>query len=325
MEKPENQGSENKGDEQPIGVHRTAGWYFSSTARRCVRPIPSLAIVLFGCLTGTTAPAQDTAPGQRPAIQPASDQPASNPGSAPQWVTSETGDLPVILSAPHGGRAAIPDVPPRSGDGIRLFRTVRDTNTDRLAEDLADALERHAGKRPYVVIARFSRKSIDANRRASDAYESPAARPIYDRYHHALAAAKQDIADRFGRGLLLDLHGQAAEPDAIFRGTQNGATAKHLVDRFGAAALRGPHSLFGRIHHRGIRVIPAVGSDAREASRYDGGYIVRHYGSGRGGHLDAIQLELGRSFRTTPTVLNQTADSLAAAITEFAERYLPTK
>ena len=48
-------------------------------------------------------------------------------------------------------------MPERKGDGASRFNPRSDSNTDILAEKLADALEQKLGKRPYVVIARFHR------------------------------------------------------------------------------------------------------------------------------------------------------------------------
>ena len=56
-------------------------------------------------------------------------------------VATERGELPIILSAPHGGRLAISGVPDRTGKDVPKFRTTQDVNTDRLVESVADAIE----------------------------------------------------------------------------------------------------------------------------------------------------------------------------------------
>ncbi|MGV2432747.1 MAG UNVERIFIED_CONTAM: N-formylglutamate amidohydrolase [Rickettsiaceae bacterium] len=78
------------------------------------------------------------------------------------------------------------------------------------------------GGKPFVVIAHFSRKYLDANRDAANAYEHPIAKTYYDAYHAALADAKKTIEKKWGYGLLLDLHATGAKRDTIFRGTNNG-------------------------------------------------------------------------------------------------------
>lgn len=235
-------------------------------------------------------------------------------------VTTKAGDLPIILSAPHGGREAIAGVPERRGQGVKLFNPESDSGTDRLTLALADAIEKKTGKRPFLVIARFHRKYVDANRPPVDAYEAKEAKPTYEAYHHALAEARQQVVRRWGHGILLDIHGQGAESKSIFRGTHNGKTTTHLISRFGPEAISGKKGLFGQLAEQGFAVIPAVDSTDRE-TRYEGGYTVQTYGSAVGGTLDAIQLEFGKDLRTSETA--ETAAKLANSIASFAQTYLP--
>ena len=87
-------------------------------------------------------------------------------------ITVQKGNIPIVLSAPHGGRYLISGVPERNGKQItRNFITQRDANTSELAEDLSLALEKRFGAKPYLIIARFDRKYLDANRRPDEAYE----------------------------------------------------------------------------------------------------------------------------------------------------------
>src|SRR5690349_14309311 len=73
------------------------------------------------------------------------------PASSDALITATRGDLPIILTAPHGGTLDVPDAPPRKDTRARTFVALRDTNTADLTERLADAIERELGKRPYVV------------------------------------------------------------------------------------------------------------------------------------------------------------------------------
>jgi N-formylglutamate amidohydrolase len=248
--------------------------------------------------------------------------PADTRAAEGNSVSVESGNLPLILTAPHGGGGAIDGVPAREGKGVRQFNRKSDWNTARVAEALADALEKKLGERPYVVIARFHRRYIDANRPARDAYETPAAKATYDAYHAAIVEARRDVAARWGRGLLLDIHGQAMLPDAVIRGTRNGKTTSALIDRFGRKTLIGENSLFGQLAGQGFKVVPPVGSDDREVPSYNGGHTVQTYGSGDGGSIDAIQLELGRKLREAGAI-GKTAEGLANAIAAFAKDHLP--
>lgn len=77
-------------------------------------------------------------------------QSRDNPPAAP-FVTFERGDLPIILSAPHGGRGTIFGASKRTGSNVTSFNASSDFNTDRLTNELANVLEKRFGKRPYVV------------------------------------------------------------------------------------------------------------------------------------------------------------------------------
>lgn len=238
-------------------------------------------------------------------------------------VTSINGDMPIILSAPHGGREAVPEVPPRQGKGVEFFKSQADSHTAQLTEELADAIAQQTGKRPYVVIARFHRKFIDANRAPEGAYESDQAKPVYDAYHAALAAARKEMMARWGSGIVLDLHGQATALTTIFRGTRDGKTTTHLTKHFGRESLIGEKSLFGNLARQGFNVQPPIDSEKPE-EQYNGGHIVVTYGSASGGTIDAIQLELGTHLRSTEQ-RTKTAEKMARAIAAFANEFLPKK
>ncbi len=237
------------------------------------------------------------------------------------WVTVWAGALPIILAAPHGGRRAILGVPVRRGIGVPRFRTSRDKNTDELAEKVARKLEQSLGARPFLIIARFERRFVDANRASENAYEAEAARPYYKIYHRALEHACAQIRQRWGRGLLLDIHGQAAEAETIFRGTDNGKSVAALEGRFGRSALVGAKSIFAQLERRGYKIAPATTSTEAE-QRYTGGYTTRTYGSHRGTGVDAIQLEIGARLRAQSN-LERTAADLAESVKVFAVEYLP--
>lgn len=246
----------------------------------------------------------------------------AQPTDTDRFITVRPGTLPIILSAPHGGKKAVPGVDVRKGTGVAKFAIVRDEHTAELTEKLADAIEKKLGGKPYVVIARFERKYIDANRPAKDAYESDKAKPYYDAYHKALKTAHHDVQTKWRSGLLLDIHGQSADPDAIFRGTAGSKTVTHLIDRHGKLAVTGPKSVLGVLAKKGYVVIPSNDSSDKEDKRFGGGFNVQTYGSAAGGTIDAIQFELGMKLRQ-PKNADQTAKDIADAIAIFAKEYLP--
>jgi len=245
---------------------------------------------------------------------------AQTSASGHQLLTLWAGSLPIILAAPHGGREAIPGVAPRRGVGVAQFAVERDSNTAELAEAVAVKLRERLGATPFLVIARFERKFVDANRAAAAAYESPEAKPYYDGYHRALRDAVAHTRQKWGGGLLLDIHAQGAQPEAIYRGTDNGRSVIAMQQRHGKAALTGPKSILGYLAAKEYRILPDLAGSERE-TRYTGGYTTRIYGSHRDTKIDAIQLELGSSLRAKAN-LQRTAGDLAQAIEVFAREFL---
>lgn len=233
------------------------------------------------------------------------------------------GTLPVIVSAPHGGRTKVPGVPERLGVGVAQFATGLDSFTAELADLFAGELEKKLGGKPWVVIARFERKFIDANRPPAGAYESDAAKPYYDAYHGPLEAACKAVKDTHGRGLLLDIHGQGTYPDTICRGTQNGKSIKLLKERYGWAAVTGKRSVLGQMERGGYKVLPKCDADesTKEDPKYVGGYMVQTYGSHTGYAIDAIQFEFGTRLRDRD-LYPKTAKDLADAVAVFHDAFL---
>lgn len=223
-------------------------------------------------------------------------------------VISSEGSLPLLLTVPHDGDEAIGWVPARTNGA-----TVRDLGTRPLAEKVASLLERQLQGRPRMVIARFSRKYLDANRPEQDAMQSAEALPAYRAYHAEIARHVSELRAAFPRGaLLLDIHGQSEELNTTFRGTRAGLTVRALVQRHGTQALQGEQSLLGALASKGYTVHPAPGAASLEEDRrFAGGHTVATYGSHQPGGIDAIQLEFGRNQRTSGSLPEHLAEAIA--------------
>ncbi|MPZ78773.1 MAG: hypothetical protein GEU77_19910 [Deltaproteobacteria bacterium] len=140
-------------------------------------------------------------------------------------------------------------------------------------------------------------------------------------FHSGIDDACKQVRSVWGRGLLLDIHGQGTEAEVIFRGTGNGRSVAGVVQRFGHEALTGANSIFGQLALRGYKSLPDVGGNEGE-TRYTGGYTTRTYGSHHGTGIGAIQLEFGTRLRARAN-LDKTAAAVADAIAIFASEYLP--
>jgi N-formylglutamate amidohydrolase len=228
------------------------------------------------------------------------------------------GSMPVILTVPHDGGDPLNGVPKRT-KGV----TVRDLGTRALAERTASLIEERTGKNPYLVIAKFGRKYMDANRAEQDALESPGAVPAYRAYHMNIARFIAAMSERYPDGaILIDLHGQSKYPDTIFRGTRSGLTVTSLIKKHGKASIQGEGSILGTLQSRGYQVFPTLQDESiQEHPRFSGGYTVCSYGSHTGKGIDAIQLEFGKTSRANPRLPEDFAD----AILTFLQTYCNEK
>lgn len=239
-------------------------------------------------------------------------------------VQTVRGELPIILSAPHDGNRGLPDLQPRTGQGLVAqpggFVTARDTGTAPLAEQLFQGLEKRFGRKPHLVVNRLHRKYMDPNRAPKEAYEQDSAKRIYEQYHDFLDQACREVKGKYHAGLLLDIHGQGSRADTVFRGTKDGLTVQLLRERFGEPSHGGEESFFAMLRRRKFTVHPDP-LDGSEQAGFTGGFIVRNYGSHSMYGIDAMQLEFGNRYRVAEN-RESAAAVLTDAVAEYAAKYL---
>jgi len=228
------------------------------------------------------------------------------------------GDLPIVITAPHGGTSAIPGSEERKDTSLPQFVTVLDTRTDELARVTASEVEKCFGKKPWVIIAKFSRKYADANRPIMYGAESDAAKVQHKLYHDSVRKAVDSVRTKFHKGILVDFHGQAADKEIVFRGTQNLKSVGEVSNDI----LSGEKSFLGVLEKSGVKIVPdASHPREKEHPKFDGGYTVQTYGSGHADGIFAVQLEFGGIYRSANAIL-ETARKLAAALKSHVDTFL---
>ena len=125
-----------------------------------------------------------------------------------KYIEYFAGNLPIILSVPHGGREIPSEIPDRSWGTM-----VTDDNTYEMSKVLMDTMEARFGARPHVILCRLKRRKLDANRDSLEAaQENRFAHRAWQEYHYYIGSAKKKIESEFGSGLFLDIHGHGANP-----------------------------------------------------------------------------------------------------------------
>jgi N-formylglutamate amidohydrolase len=226
------------------------------------------------------------------------------------------------LTAPHAGKpiSKIPGVPIRTGKGVKKFSIRWDSNTNEIIRIVEKEIEKYINRKPYVVMAKFSRKYADANRDPTSAFESYQAMPFYFRYQNAVQDFVNEVKTKWGKGILIDIHGQSKRPSVIWRGTLNGKSLTYFINCNGWDTIYGSKGLLGILKQKGYTIYPSE-PYGKEAP-YNGGYTIAKYGSHTDNGIDAIQLEIGSNFRSNNTVLTKFSKDLAKAIIIFYQEII---
>lgn len=136
------------------------------------------------------------------------------------------GNVNIILSAPHGGNLMPENVPDRTDNILNRYlnskdgacyeppryklSVTKDSRTDEFTENIANELSMMANLKPFIVIGKWHRKKVDFNREIIEAtLNHPEVIPAYENYHVNLNNTINQVNNRYGKGLLIDIHGHS--------------------------------------------------------------------------------------------------------------------
>jgi hypothetical protein len=220
-------------------------------------------------------------------------------------------NLPVILTAPHGGRLMPQEIPNRK---YGFF--YHDEFTKELILDIKNEYYKYSGKYPHVIICNLHRKKLDANRNIEEAAQGNIhAIKAWDEYQKYINLAKKTVTDQYKAGLLLDIHGYGREGEIIILGYSiSGNVFNTLSDEeinklmirkrssisslagstkmSYSALLHGSSSLGTLFEEYLYPAVPSLKNPKPGSSEYfGGGFTVYSHGSFNGGKIDAILIE----------------------------------
>jgi len=122
-----------------------------------------------------------------------------------KWNSLLQGNMPLVISAPHGGLNNLETVPDRTCDDAV---TVTDVNTADLAVEIAERLQADHGLTPYLVICNISRKDVDQNREPeAGTCGNEKMQRSWVEFHGLIDGALKEAVERYGFCLYIDLHG----------------------------------------------------------------------------------------------------------------------
>lgn len=258
------------------------------------------------------------------------------------YVEYIAGNLPIILSAPHGGSLQPSSIPDRDCEGCV---TINDAYTKLITEGIAEKIHAITACYPHVVINLLHRKKFDANRDIEDAADgNVSVEQSWYAYHDFIELAGSQIADHYDRGLFIDLHGHAhtiqrielgylmsredlQESDEVLNSnpyTEESSIRTLVEDNWQALShaelLRGAESLGTILDEKGFPAVPSFADPYPQGNEpfFQGGYNTRRHGSVDDlGHIDAIQIEMNQDIRFDEAARAVLIDSMAQAILEY--------
>ena len=249
------------------------------------------------------------------------------------------GNLPIILSAPHGGDEK-PSYMKTRTKGV----FDKDDFTLELTEEIVKEFYNQTKKTPYAVIATISREKVDINREPNEAYEEENASIPYNQFHFLINSSRKQIEKVFGKGIYIDIHGQSHPKgylefgylldndilklhESNLREYQNKSSISTLSN-FSKESfldqLRGPHSLGSLMTNQGYDSIPSVKLPyASDGNYFEGAYDTIRYGSLDKGNINGIQIEFPYlGCRDTKESREACAKAFVEAILKFIEIHL---
>ena len=253
------------------------------------------------------------------------------------YIEYDPGDLPIVLSVPHGGTLRPEEIPDRLHE-----LTDNDWAILAFAQQVGAEIERITGRPPHLIVNHLDRVKLDPNRSEAEATAgNPWSEQAWREYHAFIDQAEKSAVQECGRGHYFDLHSNGQEGFLIQLGF--GLTLAQLdqpdkaLDRPSVAAyaslrrlattpgislsrlVRGDLGLGALLKTAGYRVIPSATEPLPTTDPYfNGGYSIRAHGSQSEGGIDATQVEvsydlLRDNFRA------RLAHALAQAIVDFVD------
>ena len=235
--------------------------------------------------------------------------PASQFGTS-SYVEYIPGDLPLILSAPHGGKLKPDEIPSRSY-GV----TGSDAYTQELTQAIAEDIYSRGGRRPHLIISHLHRSKLDPNREVIEAAQGNAiAIRAWEEYHGFIEKTRQAVIKKHGIAFLIDMHGQSHKGERVELGYLHTPTeiaqSAEVLNSPGFIAkssiallvkksqlhysqlLYGEQSIGGLLAASGYRCTPSPQMPVPDEPYFKGGYTTARHCTGQ---TTGFQLEANRS------------------------------
>ena len=203
------------------------------------------------------------------------------------YIVKQEGNIPVLLSAPHGGDLKPKIIKDRQGNS---FKTDADTWTIEILKLVNNELKLMWGT-PYYIYSNLHRSKLDFNREFYEATDSNTTLiPIYNSYHDFLSKTSVKVIPKL---LIVDIHGHTHSENMIELGygidyTELEELKNIKNNRYWTNKSFG--FILNKLYGKAIAYPPA---NTKPALYFKGGYIVQRIYD----NAFCIQIELPQNIR----------------------------
>jgi N-formylglutamate amidohydrolase len=218
------------------------------------------------------------------------------------YVEYQVGNLPIVISVPHGGDLIPTSIPTRICNNPE---TVTDSYTIETAEQIKAALFLATGCYPHLIICNLKRTKLDCNRNLADgACDNSQAMTAWNEYHNFITMAQNTANSQYNNKILfVDLHGHGHTIQRIELGYLlsssdlelseatlntttyiNQSSIKNLVlnnrnNYTHTQLLRGPNSFGTLLTNQGFPAVPSqqIPYPGATSSYFSGGYTTANH------------------------------------------------
>lgn len=254
------------------------------------------------------------------------------------------GNLPIIISVPHGGYLLPADIPNRTCNNAV---SVSDANTIELAQQIDSAFFLATGCHPYIVYCNLHRSKLDCNRNLADgACGNSSAENAWNEFYNFIETAQTSAQNQYGgKAFYIDLHGhgnpiqrlelgyllyedELAFTDSVLNTSQyvgyssiQNLVATNVSGSSHAELLRGDFALGTLLGEVGYPAVPSqqIPFPGTTSNYFSGGYnTVNHTSYAPNNTVNGVQMECNFSnVRDSYSNRKKFADSLVTVMTQY--------
>jgi N-formylglutamate amidohydrolase len=263
------------------------------------------------------------------------------------WVEVMVGDIPIVISVPHGGFIKPENIPDRNckvNDEGSLVTV--DSKTIETARSIESAFLKKYNKRPFIIISNIARAKVDQNRPVNlGACNNSLAEMAWYDFHNSIDTSLALAVEKFGYAIFIDLHGHAHKNQRLELGYGlNGQQIKdafengNKTEKYGLNTslqnylkndkqtfkdlLWGENSFGTLIYNNGIPAVPSMQDPypQNDEKFFSGGYNTRRYTSNEYSGVFGWQIECNyKGVRDTEESRDSFAKAFVGAYTKFLE------